>query len=291
MRFIFKQVVLLCGVLTAISFQGCHKKESLEQPLNQIIGCGYDLDESRLTGAGWTKVFEDNFTGDLSKWNIWNGGAYNNELQLYQENNLVISDGVLQIMARKEKVTGPTLPSNSALSSFAYSSGRIESKFTISASQATPRVRIIARLRLPAGYGMWPAFWSYGDPWPTMGEIDYMEARGNEPNRYLTNYYYGNVPGTIFSEDATGTISTSDDLTKCYHVFEIEWTQNSLNSYLDGNLVETKNQGKYITNLFGKTERIVLNLAVGGGFFPGLDKSLIQTGTLSVDWVKVFTAK
>ncbi|MDE3253148.1 MAG: glycoside hydrolase family 16 protein [Bacteroidota bacterium] len=291
MRRWFRKLIVSVGIFLLTFLQSCHKNDSPVPSSNPITGCGYDLDETRLTSTGWTKVFEDNFTGDLANWNIWKGGAYNNELQLYQGNNLVISDGVLHIIARKENVTGPVLPSNPALSGFTYSSGRIESKFNISANQTTPKVRIIARLKLPTGYGMWPAFWSYGDPWPTMGEIDYMEARGNEPNRYLTNYYYGDVPGTIFPEDATGTITSNDDLTRCYHVYEIEWTQHSLNSYLDGNLVETKKKGKYIADLFGKTERIVLNLAVGGGFFPGLDKSLIQTDSLSVDWVKVFTAK
>ncbi len=290
-RFYKILVSSLCAILIGSILQGCKKKENSTQTIGQTTDCGYNLDESVLIDSGWTKIFEDDFTGDLSKWNIWTGGAYNNELQMYQAGNLFIKDGVLQIIAKKEKVTGPTLPTNPVLSSFSYTSGRIESKYTISADPVTPRVRIIARLRLPSGYGMWPAFWSYGDPWPTMGEIDYMEARGNEPNRYLTNYYYGSTAGVVFAEDATGTVNTTEDLSQCYHVFAMEWTKNSLNSYLDGKLVETKTQGKYITDLFGKTERIVLNLAIGGGFFPGLNTSLIQTGTFSVDWVKVFTSK
>jgi hypothetical protein len=68
------------------------------------------------------------------------------------------------------------------------------------------------------------------------------------------------------------------------------WSQNTLISLLDGNIVETKTGG-YIPNLFGKTERIVLNLAVGGNFFSNLVPAQIVTGTMYVDYVKVFVSK
>ena len=280
------------GSALLLLLSSCKKNtgSAIDNP-TPVSGCDYIMDETKLTGNGWTKVFEDNFDSDLSKWNIWTGGAYNNELQFYQENNLQLLNGSLQIIAKKETVKGATLPANPALSTFQYTSGRMECKTNISANTITPKVRITARIKLPAGYGMWPAFWSYGDPWPTQGEIDIIEARGNEPLKYLTNYFYGNTPGTVFIEDAIGIINVSEDLTACYHVYEMEWAQNTLTSYLDGKLVETKKSGTHIPDLFGKTGRIVLNLAVGGGFFPGLDKTLIQTGTMYVDWVKVFTSK
>ena len=65
-------------------------------------------------------------------------------------------------------------------------------------------------------------------------------------------------------------------------------SQNTLQFYFDGVLVKT-NSGGYVPALFGKTERLTLNLAVGGLFFSNLDPALIQTGNLYVDWVKVFT--
>jgi hypothetical protein len=67
------------------------------------------------------------------------------------------------------------------------------------------------------------------------------------------------------------------------------WEKNTLTSYLDGNLVEVKSGG-YIPSIFGKSEKITLNLAVGGLFFSNLNPALIEPGTLTVDWVKVFTA-
>ena len=97
--------------------------------------------------------------------------------------------------------------------------------------------------------------------------------------------------GVIFNEDNTGFINTTADLSACFHVYEFEWTQSSLNSYLDGKLVESKKSGTHIADLFGKNEKIVFNLAVGGGFFPNLNQANIETGTLNIDWVKVFASQ
>jgi beta-glucanase (GH16 family) len=257
--------------------------------VNANAVCDYDLDETTLTSAGWTKVFEDNFSTDLSKWNIWTGGAFNNELQYYQAANMQIQNGVLLITAKKETVTGATTPFDATPKTFNYTSGRIESKTNFSASAAAPKVRMIARLKLPAGYGMWPAFWSYGDPWPTQGEIDCMEARGQEPFKYQTNYFYGKAANRNLVKNQVGFITSNVSLTDCWHVYEIIWSKSSLTFMLDGQIVIT-NTGGFVSNLFGKTERITLNLAVGGNFFSNFDPSLIQTGTYSVDWVKVFTS-
>jgi len=255
--------------------------------------CDYDLDEAALTSAGWTKTFEDNFTttNDSSKWKVWTGGAYNNELEYYQPANIQIANGALAIVTKIETVTGATTPSDPTAKTFNYTSGRIECKTNVSANAATPKVRMCARIKLPAGYGMWPAFWSYGDPWPTQGEIDFLEARGQEPTKYQTNYFFGKTVNRNVVRNAVGYITADADLTQCYHVYEMVWEQNQLTSYLDGQIVEVKTSGGYIPSLFGKTERITLNVAVGGNFFTNFDPSQISPGTMYVDWVKVFTSK
>jgi beta-glucanase (GH16 family) len=252
--------------------------------------CDFQLDETTLTSTGWTKVFEDNFTTDLSKWNIWTGGAFNNELQYYQAANLQVLNGNLVITTKKENVTGATTPYDQTPKTFNYTSGRIECKSIVSANVNTPKVRMMARIKLPAGYGMWPAFWSYGNNWPTQGEIDVLEARGQEPTKYQTNYFYGTTANNNLVRNAAGYITANQDLTTCYHVYEMIWEQSKLTSYLDGAVVEVKTAGSYIPDLFGKQENIVLNVAVGGAFFSRLDPSQIQPGTMYVDWVKVFTS-
>jgi beta-glucanase (GH16 family) len=251
--------------------------------------CDHPFNEAAVTAAGYTKQFEDNFDTDLSQWNVWTGGAFNNELQYYQAGNMEVQNGNLVITARNETVTGVTNPFDATQKTFNYTSGRIECKTNISASTATPKVRIVARVKLASGYGMWPALWSYGDPWPTQGEIDIIEARGQEPFKYQTNYFYGRAANRNLVKNQVGFITSSVNLTTCYHVYEMIWSQNSLTSLLDGNVIETKSGG-YIPNLFGKTERIVLNLAVGGNFFSNLNPAQITTGSMYVDFVKVFTS-
>lgn len=269
------------------------RTEAAAVTVNVNADCQFVFNEQALLNAGWTKTFEEDFSTDLSKWNIWQGGAFNNELQLYQASNLQLVDGSLVITAKKEPVavTGPTNPFDSKPKSFLYTSGRIECKTNVSASTQTPKVRMVARIKLPAGYGMWGAYWSYGDPWPTQGEIDMVEARGHEPTKYQTNYFYGRARNKNLVRNAEGFINTNGDLTACYHVYEMIWEKNTLTSYLDGVQVEQKSGG-YIPNLFGKTERITLNLAVGGDFFPNLDPGrIVSEGKMSIDFVKVFTSK
>jgi beta-glucanase (GH16 family) len=264
--------------------------DPVEIPAIAPTNCDFELDEAELISDGWEKVFEENFDADLAKWNIWTGGAFNNELQHYQSANLELSNGALLIHAKKESVTGANNPYDQTQKNFEFTSGRIESKSNFSASSGTPKVRMIARIKLPAGYGLWPAFWSYGDPWPTQGEIDILEARGNELTKYHTNYFYGTASGQNLVTNAEGHITADDELNGCYHVYEMIWSKNSLTSILDGTIVEVKTSGGYIPQMFGKQQRITLNLAVGGLFFSNLDPSKIENGTLEVDWVKVFTS-
>ena len=241
--------------------------------------------ENALINAGWFKAFYDDFdTQDLSKWDIITGGGtainQNSELQYYHASNLKVIDGSLNIIVRKP---------SPQVQGFDYTSGRIESKTYFSANSAAPSVRIYARIKLPAGYGMWPAFWTYGNAWPTNGEIDILEARGQDHTKYQTNYAYGAAINTNQVSGAEHEITaTGEDLTSCYHVYMVEWTQNELNFYRDGALIETKAGGQ-IPSFFTKSQRITLNVAVGGIFFSGLIPTDIRTGTMCVDWVKVFT--
>jgi beta-glucanase (GH16 family) len=303
-------------LLTAISFQNCSQdsedgpKPVVNPPVvNPVIDpnpstsnipstaptiCDFELTDAyvqKLDSLGWTKVFEDNFDGDLAKWNVWTGGAFNNELQHYQQSNLQLLDGKLIITAKKETVTGSTNPYNSTQKTFDYTSGRIETKTLFSPSATASHVRMMARIKLPSGIGMWPAFWSYGADWPTQGEIDVIEARGQETGKYHTNYFYGTTAGSNVVSNASATITADGDLSTCYHVYELIWEKNKLLSLLDGKVVEAKTSGGYIASLFGKQEMIVLNLAVGGDFFSDLDPNTIEPNAMSVDWVKVYTAK
>jgi hypothetical protein len=250
--------------------------------------CEYNQTSSQFTNSGWTLAFEDNFDGDLSKWDVWTGGGNSNELQYYQQPNLQVANGVLQVLAKKENVTGVANPSDKTMKSFKFTSGRIESKTYFSANAATPKVRISARIKLAAGFGMIPVFLTYGTPWPINGHINMLIANGQAPKRYITNYFYGNTVNVNAVANAYGYITADADLSTCFHVYEMEWSRDALTFYLDGKQVEKKTSGGYIPSLFGLNEKLALYLSVQSDF---IYRTKIEPGTMSVDWVRVFTSK
>lgn len=252
---------------------------------------GYDFTETDT--KGWEMVWEDDFNSNLSAWNIWTGGAFNNELQLYQGDNLYVENSLLYIRQRRQATTGGTNPFDSTIKSFNYTSGRIETKKLYSPSEVGGTIRFAARIKLPAGEGLWPAFWSYGDPWPTEGEIDVMEYRGGVTNQYSTNFFYGDQPNQVLTNPAIQTKEHEFEtpLSDEFHVYELEWSQSELIMKFDGKIVQTYTveEFEYVDDLYSKSQKVVLNLAVGGDFFQNLVENEIPNDSyLIVDWVKVF---
>lgn len=156
---------------------------------------------------------------------------------------------------------------------------------------------ISARIQTPAGTGMWPAFWMLGVPrstcdgWPSCGEIDIVEARGSQEyhsvaslhgpgysgGNALSNYYFsGNTP-----------------LTAGFHIYRVDWLQNSIKFYVDGNLVGSHTKTSIAPNswVFNAEFYLILNLATGGNFDGGALDESIQKASLKVDWIKYTTHK
>jgi beta-glucanase (GH16 family) len=252
--------------------------------------CGFDLPASSTTD--WKLIFEDDFSKDLNKWSAWKTGAYNNELQLYKEENLIVKDGHLFIHAKKAFASGTANPSDNSQKGFEYTSGRIESRETFGATKTSP-VRIIARIQLPKGVGMWPAFWTYADPWPTKGEIDILEARGHETNKFQSVYHFGNSNGLLTNANINNFYYTGEkDLATCFFVYELLWEDGRLSIKLDDKVIHSFEDPKnrYIENFLDKKHRIIFNLAVGGDFIQNLDKSkIVENGVMMVDWIRVYS--
>ncbi len=256
--------------------------------------CSNPVDSS-TTPPPWELIWEDNFDTNLDQWNIWEGGAFNNEIQLYKPENLKLENGILVINAKRKKVKGDTTPFDTKPKKFEYVSGRIETKklFAPSAKKGEQSYRFMARIKLPSGAGMWPAFWSYGDPWPTKGEIDILEGRGNEPKKFQSNVFYGPTAGKSITidEETHAKHNLKEDLTADFHIYELIWEQKRLIVKLDDKILHVykADNKNHVDHFFGQEHKIVLNLAVGGGFFNGANsKDFAKTGTMEVDWVKVY---
>ncbi|OZM71957.1 hydrolase [Amycolatopsis antarctica] len=238
-------------------------------------------------------AFEDNFDGpagaavDGGKWNLETGDNVNNhERQWYTsgtDNAALDGNGNLVITAKKENI-GQTCWYGPC----EYTSARLTTagKFTTSSG------RVEARIKVPTGQGMWPAFWMLGEDigsvgWPECGEIDVMENVGFEP---------GTVHGTLHGPGYSGeggvgnsyTLPDGQAFTDDFHTFAVDWSPEKITWSVDGQEFSTKTPadvpGRWA---FDHQFYLILNLAVGG-YWPGdPDDSTQFPQQLVVDYVRV----
>jgi beta-glucanase (GH16 family) len=221
-------------------------------------------------------VWSDEFNGtsvDSTKWNFETGNlGVNNEEEYYQASNATVANGNLVITAMSQPTAGQP-----------YTSARMntQNKFTQTYG------RIEARIKLPLGQGMWPAFWMLGAniptvSWPQCGELDIMEHINATGTIYGTMHW--NVNGHVSYGSTTQTTPAD------YHIYAIEWDQNEIRWYVDSILYQTGNIQNDVntTGAFHLPFFIILNLAVGGDF-PGqtVDTSLLPE-SMYVDYVRVY---
>ncbi|TFG37215.1 MAG: glycosyl hydrolase family protein, partial [Candidatus Aminicenantes bacterium] len=154
--------------------------------------------------------------------------------------------------------------------------------------------RIEARIKLPTGQGLWPAFWLLGNDigtvgWPQCGEIDIMEYRGQEPATL-----FGTLHGPGYSGGA-GISQTyvleNDRFDTAFHTFAVEWEVGVIRWYVDDVLYHTVVPSDLNGNewVFDHPFYIILNVAVGGNFVGPPDPSTVFPQTMRVDYVRVYS--
>lgn len=249
-------------------------------------------DDNAIIERKYQLVWEDNFAGaageapDATKWKHdigigpGNDGWGNNELEYYtdrRENAALDGAGNLAITARSESFAGR-----------AFTSARLNTKGVFEQAYG----RFEARIKMPWGPGIWPAFWMLGAnidqvPWPKCGEIDIMEYRGQE-----TNLIHGSLHGPGYSGGAAITKSygfTNNRFDVDFHVFAVEWGEDYIDYYVDDTLYQRIKPedvpGEWVYN---QPFYIILNVAVGGNYvgFPTPQTPFPQT--MLVDYVKVY---
>lgn len=218
---------------------------------------------------------------NLWGYNIGTGtnGWGNNELEYYTDRpeNVVVENGMLKITAINELYMGSSYTSARILTK-----GKFEQKYG----------RIEARIKLPWGKGLWPAFWMLGAnsdsvTWPQCGEIDIMEYLGNNPTTV-----FGTVHGPGYSAGSAITKNfslTNDRFDTDFHVFGIEWDKDYINYYVDdvlyNQITPDDVTGEWV---FNQPFYIILNMAVGGNY-PGSPNSETDfPQTMLVDYVRVY---
>jgi beta-glucanase (GH16 family) len=206
---------------------------------------------------------------------------------------VLVADGLLKLTAQRETYTGQG-PWMSAPKTTEYTSGLVESLNKVEPQYG----KIEARMKVPAGAGLWPAFWmlgaNYFTPgvgWPACGEIDIMEysgASGGFTAAFHTGAYnYMNGGGGV--QNVQGFSVPNHDTE--FHVYGIEWTPTRVAFYVDGKVILTADKSVLGSSAaqwpFDQPFWLKLNLAVGGPY-GGDPTSGNFPKTMEVDWVRVY---
>lgn len=284
------------------------KEGCIFTPVYQTVYAADTTDE-------WNLVWNDEFEGtslDMTKWDYQtgNGSAYgiagwgNQEEEYYTDSaeNSSVGDGTLTITAKKD----------SSYAGSNYTSARLRTvtedivggkagKGT--ALQAAAYGKIEAKMKMPAGDGIWPAFWmlpydsEYGT-WATSGELDIMEARGRMPNTVCGTIHYGDVwPNN--SHDGEDYYFDEGESFEQYHIYSVEWDPTEIRWLVDGEVYGRKSNWYSVAGEegnwpypapFDEEFYVILNLAVGGTFDTSVSSDAIQVDadgvSMDVDYVR-----
>ena len=250
-----------------------------------VLGSGARCEDKR---QAWQLVWQDEFDGragalpDSTRWRFDVGEDWGNAQLEYDtarpSNAALDGAGHLAITARKEEYLGRH-----------YTSARINTQGLF--QQAAGRFE--ARMQLPVGQGLWPAFWLLGANyaavgWPACGEIDIMEYRGQEPN-----LIYGSIHGPVYSGGAAINrrfTLPGPGFDAGFHTFAVEWDFDHITWLVDDTPYGTVTpanipaRGRWV---FDHPFFIILNVAVGGNFVGPPNAATTFPQTMLVDWVRV----
>ncbi len=250
--------------------------------------------DTRVWQLAWSDEFDqaDGSAPTSTNWvyDLGGRGWGNQELETYtnRRENSRVEAGMLVIEARKEPFTGSDQIARD------YTSARLKTQ----GRTAWAYGRIEARMKLPAGQGIWPAFWLLGTNitstgWPGCGEVDIMENIGREPST---------VPATVHGPGYSGgkgigagkTLSGGETLADAFHLYAIEWETNRIQWFFDDQLYFTLTPAQLPPDtkwVFDHPHFIILNLAVGGAWPGNPNATTVFPQRLVVDYVRVYKAR
>lgn len=233
---------------------------------------------------GWTLTWHDEFEGDKidpANWtyDLGAGGWGNGEAQHYtsRKENARLENGLLVIEARQEKYQDSY-----------YTSARLKTQ----GLQEFQYGRIEARLKVPTGKGLWPAFWMLGNDfdgsnWPDCGEIDIMEYLGKEPDLIMGTLHGPGYSGALgISKWNRQSYNIADD----FHTYAIEWSPDQIDWFYDGVKYHTVTRDDVGDRkwVFDHPFFILLNLAAGGQLPGPIGLDTVFPAQFLVDYVRVF---
>jgi len=265
-----------------------------------LCGCCIACDPKKAQPrARWTLVWSDEFSTpdgsspDVTKWTYDLGGKGwgNGELESYtnRKENAHIEKGNLVVTTQKEAYTGADGVTRE------YTSARLKTEGLFAQAYG----RFEARIKIPQGQGMWPAFWMLGEDiptagWPKCGEIDIMENVGKEPGAIRGSLHGPSTSGKTSDLTAIYTLPAGLRLADDFHLYAVEWEPVTMRFYVDSDLYATFRSsdwpagGKWV---FDHPFFIILNLAVGGAWPGSPDASTKFPQKMLVDYVRVYNKR
>jgi beta-glucanase (GH16 family) len=247
------------------------------------------------TSTTWKLVWQDEFNEkngspvNAKKWTheVGGGGWGNHELEYYTNRieNSYQADGLLVIKAIKESYSGTNGVTRE------YTSARLSTKKTFTAKYG----KFEARIKIPRGQGIWPAFWMLGADidkthWPNCGEIDIMENIGKEP---ATIHGTIHGPGYLGKGGLTASylLPNRKTFADSFHTFAVEWEPNVIRFYCNNILYKTVTPADLPSGtswVYDHPFFILLNVAVGGDWPGSPDATTSFPQEMRVDYVRVF---
>ncbi len=242
--------------------------------------------------GSWQLVWSDEFDQAKINPDHWNfqvekAGRFNEEWQGYtnHSDNAYIENGCLIIQAKHHTNTHGMNQ---------YTSARLNT----AGKKTWTYGKISARIKLPEGKGIWPAFWMLGanidenggdTPWPQCGEIDILELYGSKDDSAIeVNAHYADA----FQQHAFMGAKThkldQGKFSDNFHVFDLEWTSKHLKWYVDGHEIAAMDISGPKFKAFHQPFFLLLNIAVGGTFAGRPDSSTVFPQKMYVDWVRVY---
>jgi len=240
----------------------------------------------------WKLVWFDEFDGETLDANNWNrqvvkAGRFNEEWQRYtnSEDNAYIKDGKLVIKAIHE---------SDEHGMDKYTSARLNT----AKKQSWKYGKIAARIKLPEGEGIWPAFWMLGSnidenggdtPWPQCGEIDILELYGtNDDGVVEANLHYADASDSHGQMGAKHFKLKEGKFADEFHTFELEWDENKVAWFVDGEQYASIEISEDEFSEFHREHFILLNVAVGGTWAGRPDETTNFPQHMYVDWIRVY---
>ena len=289
-------------------------------------GCTAAYADTNPAPTGWKLVWADEFDGtelDRTKWkpeqSCWGGGNFERQCYTDRSKNIRVSGGILHLMARKERFTGPDRPPEIADKPNPKKTQNITSGKIRTLGLASWKYgKIEFRAKPPKGQGTWPAVWmmpseNYYGGWPRSGEIDILEGvnlgatctvcEGTVgENRMISALHFGDFAPANKVLDTRVALPSKALPSDDFHIWTLEWAEGIMRFSLDGRLYwEVKaDQWDSASPLakgngvapFDQPFYIMANLAIGGRLSEeNNDKGVaadVVPAEFLIDWIRIY---